>query len=100
VWRCRNRTRRSRKKLLESDQLVRIYLDELPPAPPDQFEMGVLELVAAVPETALKKGQETLPRPRVSKRPKPFQRTPSDPIPDGLQPSVFSSGNPCSSGDF
>ena len=40
---------------LESDQLVRVYLDELPPAPPDQFEMGILELIAAEPETALKK---------------------------------------------
>ena len=48
--------------LLESDQLVRIYLDELPPAPPDQFEMGILELIAAQPETALKKAQAMVPR--------------------------------------
>ena len=33
--------------LIQSDQLVRIFLDELPPAPADQFEMGVLELIAA-----------------------------------------------------
>jgi len=61
--------------LLESDQLVRIYLDELPPAPPDQFEMGILELIAAEPEAALKKAQAMLPRVRVSKQPKHFQRT-------------------------
>ena len=29
--------------LLGSDQCVRIYLDELPPARPDQFELGILE---------------------------------------------------------
>ncbi|HEY3788401.1 MAG TPA: DUF2887 domain-containing protein, partial [Urbifossiella sp.] len=28
--------------LMDSDQLVRIYLDELPPATPAQFEMGIL----------------------------------------------------------
>ena len=61
--------------LLESDQLVRIYLDELPPAPPDQFEMGILELIAAEPETALKKAQAMVPRLRVSKQPRQFQRT-------------------------
>ena len=60
--------------LLESDQLVRIYMDELPPAPPDRFEMGILELIAADPETALKKAQTMLPRVRVSKQPKQFQR--------------------------
>ena len=61
--------------LLESDQLVRIYLDELPPAPPDQFEMGILELIAAQPETALKKAQAMVPRLRASKQPRQFQRT-------------------------
>ncbi len=61
--------------LLESDQLVRIYLDGLPPAPPDQFEMGILELIAAEPDTALKKAQAMVPRLRVSKQPKQFQRT-------------------------
>ena len=60
--------------LLESDQLVRIYMDELPPAPPDRFEMGILELIAADPETALKKAQTMLPRVRVSKQPKQFQQ--------------------------
>ncbi len=60
--------------LLESDQLVRIYLDELPPAPPDQFELGILELIAAQPETALKKAQAMVPRLRASKQPRQFQR--------------------------
>jgi len=54
---------------------VRIYLDKLPPAPPDQFEMGILELIAAEPETALKKAQAMVPRLRVSKQPRQFQRT-------------------------
>lgn len=61
--------------LLESDQLVRTYLDELPPAPPDQFELGILEFIAAQPETALKKAQAMVPRLRASKQPKQFQRT-------------------------
>jgi len=37
--------------------------------------MGILELIAAEPETALKKAQAMVPRLRVSKRPKQFQRT-------------------------
>lgn len=61
--------------LLESDQLIRIYLDELPPAPPDQIEMGVLELIAAKPETALEKAQTMVPRLRASKQSKDFQRS-------------------------
>ena len=60
--------------LLESDQLVRIFLDELPPAPPDQFEMGILELIAAKPESALEKAQAMVPRLRGSEQPKQFQR--------------------------
>jgi predicted transposase/invertase (TIGR01784 family) len=54
--------------------LVRIYLNEPPPAPPDQFELGILELIAAQPETALKKAQAMVPRLRASKQPKQFQR--------------------------
>ena len=60
--------------LLNSDQLVRIYLDDLPPAPPDRFELGILELIASKPEAALKKAQEMVPRVRESKLPEPFQR--------------------------
>jgi predicted transposase YdaD len=59
--------------LVNSDQLVRIYLDELPPAPPDQFEMGILELIKSKPEAALKKAQEMVPRIRESKLPAEFQ---------------------------
>jgi predicted transposase/invertase (TIGR01784 family) len=61
--------------LIESRQLRRIYLDELPPAFPDQFEMGVLELMAAKPEAALEKAKAMVPRIRKSKRAKQFQRT-------------------------
>jgi len=60
--------------LLNSDQMIRVYLDELPPAPPDQFEMGVLELIAAKPDAALAKAQAMLPRLVASKRSKKFQR--------------------------
>jgi predicted transposase/invertase (TIGR01784 family) len=60
--------------LLASDQLVRIYLDELPPAPPEQFERGILELIAAKPETALEKAQALVPRVHASKQPKQVQR--------------------------
>ena len=60
--------------LLESDQLARIYLDELPPAPADQFEMGILELIAAQPAAALAKAQALVPRVRASEQPKQLQR--------------------------
>jgi len=60
--------------LVESNQLLRIYLDELPPAPPDQFELGVLELIAAKPEAALEKARAMVPRLRASKRSKRFQQ--------------------------
>lgn len=60
--------------LIESDQLLRIFLDELPQAAPDQFEMGVLELIAAKPEAALAKAQAMLPRLRASDRSKQFQQ--------------------------
>ncbi len=60
--------------LIESDQLVRIYQDELPPALPHQFELGILELIAAQPETALEKAKAMVPRVLASKRPKQFQK--------------------------
>ncbi|MCE9529559.1 MAG: Rpn family recombination-promoting nuclease/putative transposase [Planctomycetes bacterium] len=60
--------------LIDSDQLVRIYQDELPPALPDQFELGVLELIAAKPEIALEKAKAMVPRVRASKRPPQFQK--------------------------
>jgi predicted transposase/invertase (TIGR01784 family) len=60
--------------LVQSEQLVRIYLDELPPAPPEQFEMGILELIAAKPDAALEKAKAMVPRVRQSKLPQDFQR--------------------------
>ncbi len=60
--------------LIQSDQLVRIFLDELPPAPPDKLEMGVLEVIAARPDVALEKAQAIVPRLRASKRSHQFQR--------------------------
>ena len=60
--------------LLDSDQLRRVYLDELPPAPPDQFDMAILELIGAKPQAALEKARTLLPRVRTSKQSKQFQR--------------------------
>jgi predicted transposase/invertase (TIGR01784 family) len=54
--------------LLDSDQMVRIYLDELPAAAPDQFELGILELIAAKPDAALKKACAMVPRVRGSQQ--------------------------------
>ncbi len=61
--------------LLASDQLVRIYLDELPPARPDQFELGILELIAAKPEPALEKARAMVPLIQNSNQPRQFQQT-------------------------
>lgn len=60
--------------ILDSDQLIRIYLDELPPALPHQFELGVLELIAAKPEVALEKAKAMVPCVQASKRPLKFQK--------------------------
>ncbi|HEX3149464.1 MAG TPA: Rpn family recombination-promoting nuclease/putative transposase [Gemmataceae bacterium] len=62
------------RSLIESDQLVRIYLDELPPARPDQYEFGILELIAAKPEAALSKAKALVPRVKAAQRPKHFER--------------------------
>lgn len=60
--------------LVQSDQLIRVYLDELPPAAPDQFEMGILELIAAKPEAALEKARAMVPKLHRSKVTKQVQR--------------------------
>ena len=60
--------------LLDSDQLIRVYLDELPPAPPDNFEIGVLNLIAAKPEMALERARAMVPRLQASNRSDEFQR--------------------------
>jgi predicted transposase YdaD len=46
----------------------------LPPAPPEQIEMGVLELIAAKPDIALDKAKAMIPSVRTSERPRHFQR--------------------------
>ena len=61
--------------LLKSDQFIPIYLDELPPAKPDQLELGVLELIAAKPEVAAEKARTLLPKVRTSKRPDKIRRS-------------------------
>ncbi len=48
--------------LIDSDQLIRIYLDELPAASPDDFEMGILELISSKPDAALAKAKSMVPR--------------------------------------
>jgi len=60
--------------LINSDQLIRIYQDELPPAQPDQIELGVLELIGAKPEVALEKAKAMVPRVQASKKPPQFRR--------------------------
>ena len=50
--------------------MVRVYLDQLPAAAPDNFEMGVLEMIAASPETAMAKARALVPRLRSSNRPR------------------------------
>ena len=60
--------------LLESDQLVRIFLDELPPPLPEMFELGVLELIAAKPDAALAKAQSLVPQVMASARPEHYRR--------------------------
>ena len=62
------------RSLINSDQLVRVYLDELPPASPEQLEIGILELIAAKPDAALAKARSIIPRVRASKRPQHLQR--------------------------
>jgi predicted transposase/invertase (TIGR01784 family) len=60
--------------LINSEQLVRIYLDEMPPAGPEQLELGILELIAAKPEAALDKARSIIPRVKASDRPQQLRR--------------------------
>ena len=60
--------------LLASDQLVRVYLDELPPAPADEFGLGILALIAAKPDAALEQARAMIPRVRASGHPEEFRR--------------------------
>ncbi len=61
--------------LIDSEQLVRIYQDELPSAQPDQFELGVLELIAAKPQAALEKLKRWCRAVLASKRPAQMRKT-------------------------
>lgn len=60
--------------LIASDQLLRIYLDELPSSSPDHFEMGILQLIASPPEAALEQARRMVPRLRASNRSAEFRR--------------------------
>lgn len=60
--------------LLKSDQLVRVYLDELPPAPSDGIELGILKMIAARPEQALREARNLVPRVRSSRMSVEFRK--------------------------
>lgn len=71
---CEQRNVRPYRCLLESEQMVPIYLDELPPPQPDEFGMGILDLIAAQPKAAMERARAMVPRVRKSKLPIPSQR--------------------------
>ena len=54
---------------LQSDQLMRIYLDELPEPQPDEFGLSILRLIVATQDDALGAAQRLIPKVRVSKEP-------------------------------
>ena len=62
-------------ELLETGRFIRIYLDELPPAEPDQFAMRILDLIAAKEEAALAKAKSLIPRVRKAKLPRNLERS-------------------------
>ena len=57
-------------ELLETGRFVRIYLNELPAAEPDQFALRILDLIATKDAAALAKAQSLIPRLRKAKLPK------------------------------
>jgi predicted transposase/invertase (TIGR01784 family) len=59
--------------LLNSDQMIRLYLDELSPADPDRIEMGILHLIAADPAAALRDARQLIPRVRAAAFPAEFR---------------------------
>lgn len=61
--------------LIESDQLLRIYLDELPPAKSDDFEMGILELIVSKPAVAKSKAIAMVPRINAAGQSRQFRET-------------------------
>lgn len=60
--------------LLNSDQMIRVYLDELPVPDPDDIESGVLRLIASKPDDALGVAQALVPRVRGAKLAEAFRR--------------------------
>jgi len=50
-----------------------LKFDELPKAAPDEFELGILEMIAAEPPAALEQAQRMVPLLRASNKPRPFQ---------------------------
>jgi predicted transposase/invertase (TIGR01784 family) len=60
--------------LLNSDQMIRVYLDELPAPRPDQIESSVLRLIAARPDDALEEARRLVPRVRETKLPSELRR--------------------------
>jgi predicted transposase/invertase (TIGR01784 family) len=60
--------------LLNSRQLLRVFLDELPPVPKDHLELSVLHLIGAKPDEALREARDLVPRVKASRRPAEFRR--------------------------
>jgi predicted transposase/invertase (TIGR01784 family) len=59
--------------LLNSDQMIRVYLDELAPADPERLELGILHMIAAEPDDALRNARQLVPRARAAKLPAEFR---------------------------
>lgn len=62
------------RALLASDQVTRIYLEDLPEAKRDQFGLGILELIASPPQQALAKAKTWIARLRLAKKPVDLRR--------------------------
>jgi len=60
--------------LLNSNQMVRVYLDELPPAPADRIELGILQMIGAGPEAALRQARTLVPALKSAKYSSGFRR--------------------------
>ena len=60
--------------LLNSDQMIRVYLDELPAPAPDNIESGVLRLIASKPDDAIEVAQDLMPKVREAKLAEAFRR--------------------------
>lgn len=62
------------RALLASDQVTRIYLDELPEAGENQLGLGILKLIVSAPEQALTRAKMWLARAHQVKRPVAVRR--------------------------